>query len=145
MKLKDINVILIMCVVSCGGEIRVEEKGEKKELLVSGRGSLKGYRNVKIFPFFALWGNSETEMDSSLKSTKPPQANVILGVKPAIYVKLPSGCRAVSDISLQVILSPNVRVGLLPQRGNDGAWSLACSKYKLSKSRRRLFPPCPQC
>lgn len=70
-----------------------------------------------------MWGNFETEKGSSLKSPKPPQANVS-GVKPALYGKLPSGCRAISDTGLQVIFSPNVRVGLQ----TDGVWSLAQNK-----------------
>ena len=59
-------------VVMCGRDVYIE-KG-KKVFFVSGYDSLKGYRNVKIFPFFfcpvgKIWNREE---GSGFKSTNPP-------------------------------------------------------------------------
>lgn len=117
----------------------VEEKG-KGEFSVSGHDSLKGYRNVKIFPFFALWGNFETE-GQQLKKHQTSSGKCHVRSKPGHLGEITF--RLQSHRCFQVILSLNVWVGLLPWRENNRAQSLTCLKYKLSKSRRRPFPPCP--
>lgn len=110
----DRHLLHWSCAAAFEGEGLGWVEGEKRDFYSQAMISWNVLEMTKYFPFFPRGENFKLK-GNSLKSTKPPQANVILEVKLSSSRKINFRQRSHQWHKLAGNLGPNVRVGQLPR------------------------------